>query len=133
MPRRLLQIDFSCALIAGVVYFVFFDFLNETLGLPVWVARTQVIASFLYGAFGVFLFTTGRESWLGFVAKMNLVYASFCLGVAPILFWSEIYWGSILLFAEGLLIAGLAWVELTAQARWDSQHKQTGAKAPNSV
>jgi len=106
--------DFCCALLGALGYFLLFDFLQNSLAIPLWLVRIQLTANLLYGLFGIHLFISHREAWLGRLAIMNLVYALFCLGVALVLFRSEILAASAFLLVEGLLIGGLAKFEWNA-------------------
>ncbi len=120
-PRSLFIFDFFCALAVGVIYFLLFDFIIETLALPRWVVQTQLLANFLYGIYGAILFTrrTKRQLFFRFLVVMNFIYASFCVAVGLTLSLNGIYGGALLLLVEGIFIATLAKLE------WSSMVQQT--------
>lgn len=107
---HLLIIDFTCAWAGGLLYYFVFDFLISQLGLPLWVASTQLIANLTYALFGsaLFIFRLRHKRPFLFLTYANFAYAAFCLVVALIL----LNQGSILLLAEALVIFTLAKVEL---------------------
>lgn len=108
--RTLLIFDFYCGLSGGLLYFIFFDFLIGTLGLPHWVVTTQLFANTVYGIFGASLFFSRTQSRSLFwtLVIMNFVYAIFCMGLSLFLFQPENYWGATLVLVEGAFVFTLA-------------------------
>ena len=113
LPRTMLMIDFICAFSGGIVYFVLFDFLQHTLGIPSWMATVQLVANSAYGIFGIVLFVggKGRAQIFKFLITMNFVYAVFCFAFAVLLFTRKGPLGTWLLLSEGIFILLLATLE----------------------
>jgi hypothetical protein len=114
--RKLLILDFCCALGGAVFYLVAFDFIVGTLGVPRLMVQVQLAANFAYSVYGAVLLLTRLEHTAGFrwLVKMNFAYAALCL-LASFYFLSLLaYPGALLLFGEALLIGLLARAELTA-------------------
>lgn len=113
LPRTMLMIDFICAFSGGIAYFVLFDFLQHTLGIPYWMAMVQLVANNAYGIFGLVLFVGGkaRLPLFRFLVTMNFIYAVFCMVFTVHLFTSGGPLGTWLLFGEGLFILLLAMLE----------------------
>jgi hypothetical protein len=113
LPRTMLMIDFICAFSEGIVYFVLFDFLQHTLGIPYWMAMVQLVANNAYGIFGVLIFVgaEARMPLFRILVAMNFIYAVFCLALSAYLFANNGPLGTWLLFAEGIFILLLAILE----------------------
>ncbi|MBX3019846.1 MAG: hypothetical protein KF767_18305 [Bdellovibrionaceae bacterium] len=118
--RRYLLVDACFALAGGLLYVFLFNFLITTLGLPEELARFQLTANWVYAGMGFFFFFRRPEQTaraLALIARMNLAYSGVC-GLAGVwLLATTRPWGTALLFAEGLGIAGLALMERRALAR----------------
>lgn len=113
LPRTMLMLDFIFAFSGGIVYFVFFDYLQHTFGIPHWMATLQLMANFAYGIFGILIFLGGkkRAPIFKFLIAMNFVYAILCLALAVSLYMGNGPLGTWLLLAEGLSIFLLATLE----------------------
>jgi hypothetical protein len=114
--RQLLLLDFCCALGGAVFYFLAFDFIVGTLGLPPEMVQFQLVANFAYSLYGAFLFITRREHTSGFswLARMNFAYAAMCILGSLYFLLLPTYPGALLLLGEALLIGLLARAELSA-------------------
>ena len=109
----------------GTVYFLFFDFIHHTLDIPHGMVKTQMIANFGYGIFGVLIFAAGRARIFIFqyLVAMNFVYAVACIFVAGYLLSSSPRLGAGLILAEGVFIFILAMIEKSSlQRRGIPQH-----------
>lgn len=113
LPRTMLMIDFICAFSGGIVYFVLFDFLQHTLGIPHWMAMAQLVSNTAYGIFGLFLFVGGKAllPLFKFLVTMNFIYAVFGMVFTIYLFTNGRPLGTWLLFGESLFILLLAMLE----------------------
>ncbi len=112
--RKLLAIDFSCALLAGVIYFILFDWMIVSLALPEWIARIQLYANLVYGIYGACLFVQrGANVYMfKFLIGMNATYALFCIVLSAGLFLNSTYLSALLLLIEGAIVMTLAKFEL---------------------
>ena len=122
--RPLFMFDFLCALAGAGIYYVLFDFMIETVGVPRWMVRTQLLANLAYGIYGAILFVsrTGRSGVFGFLVVMNFIYAGLCVAAALTLVLNGAYGGALLLVVEALFIATLAKVERAAMQSPEAFH-----------
>ena len=111
--RKLWVLDFTCALAGAIVFWLMFDFLVESIGLPRPLVWAQFLANLFYGLFGViaFAFQTERVEWFRLLVTMNWIYACLCFGTCLTLAWTGNTTGATLLLLEGMMIATLAFWE----------------------
>lgn len=109
-PKTMLIIDFFCALSAGIVYFIFFDFLHHNLNIPYWIVMLQLIANNAYGVCGILIFLIGFKGlfMFRFLIIMNFIYAGLCIFLGFYLFFHSGSSGTWLLFLEAIFIGVLA-------------------------
>jgi hypothetical protein len=123
MPKRLLIIDFSCALGGALAYVLLFDFLQDQLGVPQRLLQFQLGANLLYGMFGVGLFLSGtrRAPYFRFLIRMNLLYAVICTLLGLALLGNTQLLASALILGEVILITGLALWERQMLVRFERE------------
>jgi hypothetical protein len=110
---RLLWLDCTAGLLAGVSLFVLAPPMERLLGLPLWVTRINATANLVYGAYSLSLATRARPplAAVGWLTRANLAWAALCATAAAGFALHGAGWAAGYLFSEGVFVGGLALVE----------------------
>ncbi|MBE7439616.1 MAG: hypothetical protein HS115_14260 [Spirochaetales bacterium] len=110
---RILWVDGSAGLVAGIVLLAFHPFWAELTGLPRWLLVFQGCANFVYAAFAYFLAARRGQPRIGLFVLVggNLAYALLAAVFLIVFFPVCTAWGVLLFTAEVLVVGGLGILE----------------------